>query len=111
MWQIFKSVGNLSDFINFISNETLLGWATENIQKDWEDDAKEWELKFEALKPWLNPQLFDYIDKQKKRKEELKDLVANVLKVDSKKVVVKNAFEDELRKLGMTDEQIKSLSN
>lgn len=99
----------MPDFIDFISNETLLGWATDNIQKDWEEDAKEWELKFEALKPWLNPQMYDYAEKQKKRKEELKSMAANALKVDSKKIVVKNAFEDELRKMGMTDEQIKEL--
>lgn len=109
MWQIFKSIGNLPDFINFISDDTLLGWATDNIQKDWEDEAKEWELKFEAIKPWLNPQMYDYLEKQKKRKEELTEMAANALKIDSKKVVVKNAFEDELRKLGMSEELIKDL--
>lgn len=55
--------------------------------------------------------MYDYVEKQKKRKEELKGLAASVLKIDSKKVVVKNAFEDELRKMGMTEEQIKSLNN
>lgn len=101
----------MPDFINFISDDTLLGWATDNIQKDWDEQAKEWELKFEAIKPWLNPHMYDYIEKQKKRKEELKGLAANILKVDSKKVIVKNAFEDELRKMGMTEDQIKSLNN
>lgn len=108
---MFKHIGNLPDFINFISDDTLLGWATENIQKDWEDDIRDWEAKFELVQPWLNPHMYEYVQKQKKRKDEMKDLAANVLKVDSKKVVVKNAFEDELRKMGMTDEQIKSLSN
>lgn len=101
----------MPDFINFISDDTLLGWATDNIQKDWDEQAKEWELKFEAIQPWLNPHMYDYIEKQKKRKEELKGLAANILKVDSKKVIVKNAFEDELRKMGMTEDQIKSLNN
>lgn len=100
----------MTDFINFISDDVLLGWATDNIQKDWDDDAKEWEYKFDAVKPWLNPQMYDYADKQKKRKESLKSMAASVLKVDSSKVVVKNAFEDELRKMGMSEEQIKSLS-
>lgn len=101
----------MSDFINFISDEVLLGWATDNIQKDWEDDAKEWAAKFEAYKPWMNPQMYAEVDKQKKRKENLKNLAASALKIDSSKVVVKNAFEDELRKMGMTEEQIKSLSD
>lgn len=101
----------MSDFINFISDDTLLGWATDNIQKDWDEEAREWELKFDAVKPWLNPQMYDYVEKQKKRKEELKSMAASVLKIDSKKVVVKNAFEDELRKLGMTDEQIKNINS
>ena len=101
----------MPDFINFISNDTLLGWATDNIQKDWDEEAREWELKFDAVKPWLNPQMYDYAEKQKKRKEELKSMAASVLKIDSKKVVVKNAFEDELRKLGMTDEQIKNINS
>ena len=70
---------------------------------------KEWDAKFEALQPWLNPQLYDYISKQQKRKDSLKEMAASALKVSSKKVVVKNAFEDELRKLGMSDEQIKDL--
>jgi len=68
-------------------------------------------LKFDAVKPWLNPQMYDYMEKQKKRKEELKSMAASVLKIDSKKVVVKNAFEDELRKMGMTEEQIKSINS
>lgn len=101
----------MPDFINFISNDTLLGWATENIKKDWEDDIKEWEAKFEALKPWLNPKMYDYIDKQKKRKDELKAIAANAIGMDNSKVFVKNAFEDELRKMGMTEEQIKSLNS
>lgn len=101
----------MPDFINFISDDTLLGWATDNIQKDWDEEAREWELKFDAVKPWLNPQMYDYVEKQKKRKEELKSMAASVLKIDSKKVVVKNAFEDELRKLGMTDEQIKNINS
>lgn len=47
--------------------------------------------------------------RQKKRKDSLKEMAASVLKVSSKKVVVKNAFEDELKKLGMSEEQIKDL--
>lgn len=55
--------------------------------------------------------MWDYMEKQKDRKENLKHMAAGALGVDSKNIVVVNAFEQELKKLGLPQEEIERLVN
>lgn len=65
--------------------------------------------KFDALKPWLNLQLWDYFNKEEKKFEQKKAFAANVLKVDPSKVTVKNSFEDKVRELGLPKEALNDI--
>lgn len=109
MWKIFTKIGNLNDFIQFISNPILLDWATFNISKDMDDEVDTWKIKFDAVKPWLNHKMWSYMEQQKARKESLKGVAAKALGVSSDKVVVVNTFEKELEKLGLPRDEINRL--
>lgn len=109
LWIIFKTLGNLKDFLHFISEPVLLEWATNQIQKDTEAEAETFMSKLDIIKPWLNIQLWDHIKKQEDKLEEKKEMVAQKLKINPSKINLTNSFDEKVKQLGLPQEALDKL--
>ena len=83
----------------------MLSWATEQIEKDREEKIKDISEIITALKPWLNIELYSFLEKKRKKEEEK---VMKIAKVNSAKdVEVVNMFDVVMKNAGINVNKIK----
>ena len=66
-----------------------ISWVLENIEQDNEEETSKITNVFEALKPWMNLQLYQEEYKQKTQKK-----------------VINSSFDDELKKRGINPSDV-----
>lgn len=66
-----------------------ISWVLENIEQDNEEESSKITNVFEALKPWMNLQLYQEEQKQK-----------------TKKKVINSSFDDELKSRGINPSEV-----
>ena len=88
-----------------LKNPVMLSWATEQIEKDREEKIKDISEIITALKPWLNIELYSFLEKKRKKEEEK---VMKIAKVNSSKdVEVVNMFDVVMKNAGINVNKIK----
>lgn len=88
-----------------LKNPVMLSWATEQIEKDREEKIKDISEILTALKPWLNIELYSFLEKKRKKEEEK---VMKIAKVNSAKdVEVVNMFDVVMKNAGINVNKIK----
>lgn len=88
-----------------LKNPVMLSWATEQIEKDREEKIKDISEIITALKPWLNIELYSFLEKKRKKEEEK---VMKIAKVNSAKdVEVVNMFDVVMKNAGINVNKIK----
>ena len=88
-----------------LKNPVMLSWATEQIEKDREEKIKDISEIITALKPWLNIELYSFLEKKRKKEEEK---VMKIAKVNSAKdVEVVNMSDVVMKNAGINVNKIK----
>ena len=88
-----------------LKDPVLFSWVTEQINKDREGSASLIRTVFEAVKPWLNFDLYKVLE-EKKQKEENK--ILQLSGTDSlSKVETTNAFDTFMKNLGINPNELK----
>lgn len=88
-----------------LKNPVMLSWATEQIEKDREEKIKDISEIITALKPWLNIELYSFLEKKRKKEEEK---VMKIAKVNSAKdVEVVNMFDVVMKNARINVNKIK----
>ena len=88
-----------------LKNPVMLSWATEQIEKDREEKIKDISEIITALKPWLNIELYSFLEKKRKKEEEK---VMKIAKVNSAKdVEIVNMFDVVMKNAGINVNKIK----
>lgn len=88
-----------------LKDPVLFSWVTEQINKDREESASLIRTVFEAVKPWLNIELYKVLE-EKKQKEENK--ILQLSGTDSlSKVETTNAFDTFMKNLGINPNELK----
>lgn len=88
-----------------LKDPVLFSWVTEQINKDREENASLIRTVFEAVKPWLNIELYKVLE-EKKQKEENK--ILQLSGTDSlSKVETTNAFDTFMKNLGINPNELK----
>lgn len=103
MWLVHKAVGS-KVFRETLKHPEVFSWVWEQINKDRDDVHKIIADVFEALKPWLNSDLFSVIEKKKQR-EETK--IQRLAKTEAKNVQVTNLYDVMMRNMGLDPKKIK----
>jgi len=98
LWAILTKLGP-DVFVQAVKDPILLEWATENILEDRKEQQELIKSVFEALKPWLNPEL---AMEENKRKEHEEEKLSSIAKgVDKEDIVTTNAIDAFLRRRGL----------
>ena len=85
-------------FSEALKNPHFFSWAENQVITDLEDRDNLILQIFEALKPWLNSELFTAIEKKKKKEEEKLERIA---KTDAKNVEVTNLYDVMMKRMGI----------
>ena len=106
LWKILQAVGGYNNFLAVLNEPILLNWATEQIEADEKDKFELIKHIFEALKPWLSPELFQAEQKHINAEKSKKSMLASLLHTSTDKVTYVNNFEKKLAKYGISKEEI-----
>ena len=103
MWLIQKNVSH-DLFLQIIKEPELFAWATEQIIKDREEQQALIKNIFEALQPWLNPEMYNALEKKKQQQEN--KLLRITGAKSTKDVEQINAFDSFMKNLGIKKEDL-----
>lgn len=82
-----------------LKDPVLYSWVTEQINKDWDEKADTIRVVLDELRPWLNYELFQAIEKQKKKEEQ--KILTLAKTSDINKVETVNTFDVFMKSLGV----------
>ena len=91
-------------FYQVLKDPILFTWATEQINKDWEEKQALIKTIYEALLPWLNPEMYSIVEKKKAEKSQKAATIAGV--DNENKIEQTNAFNTFLKNMGITKEDL-----
>lgn len=103
-------MGDYSSFLEVLREPVLLDWAAKQVDADLEEAFEIFKSKFELQKPWMNLDLYQQEKKHINTEKAKKSMLASLIHSSSDKVEFVNNFENRLKNLGFSKDDIKKLT-
>ena len=103
-------MGDFKSFLEVLKEPVLLEWAAKQVDADIEETFETFKAKFEIQKPWMNLDLYQQEKKHINTEKAKRSMLASLIHTSSDKVEFVNNFENRLKKLGLTKEDIDKIT-
>lgn len=97
LWLVYKQVGS-KVFSELLKNPIAFSWVSNQIDKDRKEHIDLITHIFDALKPWLNLDLYKDIQKKEKAAE---NKIQKIAKTDAQNVEVTNLYNVMMKNAGL----------